>query len=492
MSFSYESLQGAQEENLLTMLVWNEQHAQTIAMMVPHELFNTTHYRKIAKAAVGYIERFGHPPQAHIRDLLESDLRRGEDAKYLVQAIDATERWAKDLHPDYVQDTCDVWVRRRRRMIALINATDRLQQGDEEGAERALWEDQTYRPRMDVGTWLHDKDLSFLPDVDQEELFSSGIQYLDRQGIRPSRGTMTLFIAPKKWGKSWWCCNVGKAAIMHGHSCLHISLENSVKLTKRRYLQSLFAMTKREAQQFRVPVFTRSDDGRGKFEGIDFHTINPLALARSNQMEILRRLQSLERRPHLLIKEFPTSSLSIPMLNAYLDFLQRTEHFKPDMLIVDSPDLMAMNSDNLRIETGNLFRRLRGIAVERDMALCCPTQGNRASDTAKIVTSRHLSEDWSKAGTADTVLTGSRTEAEKKRNLARIFVDAARDEEDSFIVLISQSYATGQFCMDSIYFSPFVAGKVDTVVTGEEQPQSEEAGEAAHGEEADGDTQRSA
>jgi len=47
------------------------------------------------------------------------------------------------------------------------------------------------------------------------------------------------------------------------------------------------------------------------------------------------------------------------------------------------------------------------------------------------------------------VLTYSQTPAEKSLNLARLFVEKARNEESKMQVLITQAYGVGQFCLDS-------------------------------------------
>jgi hypothetical protein len=73
-----------------------------------------------------------------------------------------------------------------------------------------------------------------------------------------------------------------------------------------------------------------------------------------------------------------------------------------------------------------------------------------------------VAEDWSKVATADTVLTYSRTAEEYNAGLARIFVERARGEADQFIVLVTQQYGIGQFCLDSTYMSKYVQDEVST------------------------------
>jgi predicted PP-loop superfamily ATPase len=159
--------------------------------------------------------------------------------------------------------------------------------------------------------------------------------------------------------------------------------------------------------------------------------------------------KDFKNRPPLMIKQFPTGSLSVAAYKAYLDGLERFHKFIPDVVILDYPDLFEMDSKNIRTETGRVYRELRGIAVARNHALVVASQGNRDSATSKLVTGEQASEDYSKIATADNVITYSQTMEEKALGLARLFVSQGRNDEDKFISLISQSYGTGQFCLNS-------------------------------------------
>lgn len=137
-------------------------------------------------------------------------------------------------------------------------------------------------------------------------------------------------------------------------------------------------------------------------------------------------------------------------LRAYLDNLERFDKITPDVILIDYPDLMAVDPKNLRIELGKLIEDIRGIGVERNAATIVVSQGNREAESAKLVTGDMAAEDISKIATADTVITYSQTPEEKRLNLARLFVEKARNEESKMQVLITQAYAIGQFCLDAV------------------------------------------
>jgi hypothetical protein len=279
-----------------------------------------------------------------------------------------------------------------------------------------------------------------------EDYFTSGIQVMDDYDIRPERKTISFLIGPKGIGKTWWLTNVGKGGIQHHHDVLHITLEVSQEIMAQRYLQSIFALTKREAKEVQLTTFKEIEGG------IDF-VVKKVARESviTSKKKLQRLLPSLKSWGRLHIKEFPPGILTLEQLHMYLDLLEKQDKFIPDMIIIDYPDLMYINPERLRIDTGAVYKNLRGLGVTRNAAVVAVSQGNRDSETAKVVRGYHAAEDWSKLGTADNVYTISRTKEEKLIGLARIFAEKGRNaERDQFMVLISQSYLTGQFCIDSV------------------------------------------
>lgn len=463
------ALQGALEENVLTLLVWSDQHASRLSMELAPELFSTRAYQRIAKHAVDYIQRYGRAPRAHIRDLLEESLRRADEGQLLSRTLDAMQALEAELQPEFVLEKLEYFIASRQMAMAVSDAADLLHAGNlEEARDRLYSLGLSTRAGWTVGTFLTDTSasLSFLNKRD-EDFFSSGVDLLDDRGVRPARKQLFLGMAAAKKGKSWWLVEIGKRAMLHRKTVLHISLENSEELTSQRYIQALFAMTSEKVATIRTAVFKK--DALGHCLDLEFDSRSPEMISSESRAKVARKLQAFKNRAPLLIKEFPTSTLTIGQLNSYLDMLERQHNFKPDLLIVDYPDLMAIDANSLRIDTGRLFRELRGIAVTRNLAIAAVTQGNRGSADARVVTQTHVAEDWSKIGTADVVVTYSQTAAEHELGLARIYVAAARGTRDKYIAMISQNYDTGQFCLDSVYMNRYIEQTVNRLTGGEEK-----------------------
>jgi len=254
-------------------------------------------------------------------------------------------------------------------------------------------------------------------------------------------------------GKSWYCIHVGKQALLQKQRVVHVSLEMSEEEVLGRYYQSFFGIATRDDQFVKT---TLELDDLGRLISFKSRRVRPrLDFGDPSIRKILRNKVKLwgARFGRLVIKAFPSGTLTVSQLKGYLDYLELTQKFIPTVLIVDYPDLFRIGTTDFRLALGRIFVELRGLAVERNLALVTPTQSGRSSIGAKRVSSTDVTEDISKVFTADTVLTYSQTDEEAKRGLARLTVEHARNAPKGTQVVISQSYATGAYVLSSAALS---------------------------------------
>ncbi len=447
-----ERLSGALQENVLILLVFDEHFCQLVRNTVTPALFESAIYRDIASHAIEFLDQFGTPIKEHLPDTLEHILNGSDKRKALsyTRVLDNLYSAKDEVNKDYVVSKLNAFVRQQTIKSAIVKAVEAVESGDVDLAEVEL------NKGLSSQIVSFERGILFSDPLQSLQFFETtaegiplGIPDLDSRDIIPRPGELMLMISPPKMGKSWFLVNTGKQALIHRKRVLHITLEMSEARTSMRYIQAFFAVSKREAK-VKVPIFGVDRDGtllRIDHEEIERPTLLDDGIRSKLSSRLSREFRS---KPPLIIKQFPTGTLTINMLNAYLDGLERFHKFVPDMLIIDYPDLMKLDSRDVRVSTGETFKDLRGIAVERNLACVAVTQGNRESSKAKTVDSSMVAEDFSKIATADNVLTFSRTPHEKNLGLARIYVSNGRNDEDKFVALITQNYPTGQFCLDSI------------------------------------------
>jgi DnaB-like helicase C terminal domain len=449
-----QRLSGSLQENVLTVLCFDDGHCKTIRAAVTHRTFESAVFREVAGAAIDYIDLYGEAIKDHLPDSLEH-LLKGDDARkassyerLLKNLFDARER----VNPEYVVTQLQKFVRLQKFKSALIDAVDMVEsKGDIDAAEVIMQEGMRSQiVTFDRGLALDNaEDVASVFDDPEEEGFDLGIDELDRRGIIPRRKEVYAFIAARGKGKSWWVTHCSKQALIQRWSVVIVSLEMSQKRYAVRFLQAFFSISRREAH-IRVARIMRDRDGN--LEEIVHEEIQRMAMTDADARDTLLRRAKREfrKRAPIRIKQFPSGELTMQGLEAYLDGLERHDKFTPDVICLDYPELMKIDSKNKRIDLGQIVVAFRGMCVRRNAAGIIVSQGNREAEEASTVTGGMIAEDISQLATADVLLTYSQTLAEYSLGLARIFVEKARNAPGKMMVLVTQAYEIGQFCMDSV------------------------------------------
>lgn len=447
-------LSTAIQEALVALLLLSNDYAAEVSLLVQPRDFDP-YYSEFADAASDYLKRYGKPAGEHALDLLDNLCDRlPKNADFYRRIYESIQENSDGLNPEYVVSQARSFVRYQQVKRGLSEAIDALDRGNEAGvaeAERVLSKAiGGSREAVDPGTFMADtsRSLDFL-DMLEQGSFMTGIKEFDDVNLGPARGRLHLFAGPLKTGKSWWLVNLAKHALMEGRRVVYITLELSEAEVSQRIVQSILGVPKRR-EPVNVARFTR--DELGRFTDFDVSRLDPkMSLSDPNARKLLvRKLAPLKRRPPLVVKQFPTGDLTGDELEAYLDMLEARFSLTADLVLVDHLTLMTTDPKNYRISIGGIAKRLRAIAIRRNLAMASAAQTNRSAKEARLVTAEHTGEDYSLPQHADVFITYNQTDAERALGLARLFVGAGRSERDRFTVLISQAYGLGQFALDSV------------------------------------------
>lgn len=457
-------LQVSLQENLLTLLTFDKKVCPLIINNTSVDLFDSSYYREIYTQAVNYYIEFKAPVGEHLPDCLEHILHGKDKRKSEVYEDIITNIYAiKDsINSEFVLTQLEKFVRQQQLKLGISQAVELINNGKIDEAENALEACRKKRLGLfNVGISIDDvsKITSGLAVI--ENFIHLGIPGLDDYGICPTPKEFYLLLSQPNYGKSWFLNHVGKHALIQRKKVLHITLEMSETRAGLRYMQTLFGIAKNKIRR-NNPTFSK--DEYGSLLGIDYETISKdvPTLKDDNIHEILNNRIERLKKPQFIIKEFPSGTLSMDGLKAYLDNLGNYNNFEPDVILLDYPDLMRIDKDNVRIETGRTYVDLRGLAAERNLAMVGVTQTNRVDRDIKLLTRDKLSEDISKINTVDNFVTFNQTREEYKRGLARLYVDKSRNDIKDITILIAQNYSIGQFCLNSIMLD----GGYDKVLTG--------------------------
>lgn len=442
------------QEDLITLLVHSDAHGKSISKIVASNFFEGD-FRVIVDRALVFWKQHNVAPKQHIADLLADILddpqdRRGQTyRRILVQMLEVKDQ----INVDFVLRSMNQFIRMQRAKEIILQSAEQLDARGINGltdVESLLHDFLRERSHsLDIGIKLNDIDkiLDYFENVHSE--FKTGIKEFDQANIVPVRGKVMLFLAPTGQGKTWFLIQLGKMAFVQRKKVCHISLEIESEEVAQRYYQALFGASKRDELN---KVSTLKFNHKGELDQIVGKTVDiPFNFSsQAIREELQTRVGHFGTRAgNIIIKRFPMRSLTVNQFEAYLESLEAVEKFLPDLVIVDYPGIMKTDEKNHRISMGRLFEDLRGVSQRRNFALAAAHQVGRTAVDAEMVKATHVSEDWSVIGTADFVITYSQTQAEHRYGLARLYVSKARSEQDKFGVLVSQSYKTGQFVLES-------------------------------------------
>ncbi len=435
--------------HILTLLVWDDDSAKFIRNVLQPEWLESSIHRKLVTAAYTYLDTYHTAPKAHDIDLLtELGDKEAQLGKIILDDLKANHE--AGVNVKYVRDNLEQFIRHKQLSTAGTEFLEYLTAGQLDEAETTITKVLKQRFSLfEPGLYLKDFGLTDLL-TPPEDMVMLGIPALDEVEQVPTRGAVYLIIGGAKKGKSWSLIHIARQAALQRKRVLYITLELSERQVVTRLGMSVAAATKRPQDAFKL-VSIQTDE-LGRFLALDLQQLEKPRPSLQNDKDFITNLiKSTRLGERILVKQFPNKRLTMNGLIAYLDSLETSANFIPDVLIVDQADnLKIAGQQPLRIELGEIYQELRGLAVERNMAVATVTQSNREGVKAGSTKDTHVAEDYSKIGTVDTVLTYSQTQSEKDLGVARLFLANGRNDADKFEILITQHYAMGQFVLDSV------------------------------------------
>jgi replicative DNA helicase len=211
------------------------------------------------------------------------------------------------------------------------------------------------------------------------------------------KGELGVVVAPAGIGKTWFLQSIGADAVKRGKSVVHYTLELNQAYVGLRY----------------DTIFT----------GIP--TAN-LKYSMSDVEKIISKLTG-----NLLIKYFPTRTASVQTLSAHLKNLELHDKM-PDVVLVDYADILRDTSGikDYRLQLGNIYEDLRGLAGEYDIPIWTASQANRSSLEEDVIEADKVAESYSKVMTADFIMSVSRKATDKIANTGRVHIMKNRFGQD--------------------------------------------------------------
>lgn len=441
------------QEALVCLLCYDGKSAGTVEATVPADSFDPV-FRELARSAIKFRNEYKQVPGEHTLDLVEECGNKEPDkAEFFERVFESLQSIRDGVNAEYVLKQAHTFARFQRLKVAMRDSLDELGKDDEQGLQeaeavlaRAL--KPTADNTIDLGVDVFRDPLRTIQFLEQpDEPFEVGIDYADKLGLGPRRKQLHLLMGLSGRGKSWWLIHLAKTAVQFHRRVLYVSLELGERSITQRLLMSLFGFTKtpRSVDTLRL----RKKGGRLRSFVTETLEERPALFAEGSATMLRRVLDRNHYRGRLLVRSF--ASLSMQQLIAHLDLLEYREHFVPDLLLVDYPDLMTWRGNYKEPYQGSMevYRELRALAVERNIAVAAVTQSNRAGVGKALLDESNMGGDIGKYQLSDVCITYNQTDAERAMGLARLYWAKGRDDADKFTILVTQQYGMGQFVLDS-------------------------------------------
>lgn len=162
----------------------------------------------------------------------------------------------------------------------------------------------------------------------------------------------------------------------------------------------------------------------------------------SNYMDCLPTIKSkLIANNILRIKFFPTKSIGVEGVRAYLNYLGTTADFHPKVIVIDYGDRLALRgTDDPYLGMGRVYDDLIQLGNDKEAVVATVSQFGRGQYRQNEPDIDAVSDSWLKFANADLAIVMRQTKEERLAGLVRLYVAGARRGSDCYEVYCAIDY----------------------------------------------------
>ena len=390
---------------LFREILTNEDFVGRLVGIVDFRWFRTPYVRTMAEVAVAYFKKYGGLVS---RDLMESVLQRRNETQ-LIEAnkVDLNSAMfdfnkAKDLDLGSMDEATKIekiqrYVKQEAMRNALLDsATDLEKRNTDSIIEDTLKKFESIQKilfeKVDLGSELSATEVEETMDEHMEFLtnpsarISTGWECLDNAthgGFYKDGKSIFVFMAQAGLGKSNMLANLGYNFLKQNLKVVVVSMEMSQNVYLRRF-DSLISK-------------------------IDIDDLGLVVMA-PQLRERMKKFFKVDYPGAMLnVKEFAPNTQSAKTIGAYLEKLQESKSWKPDVLIVDYLNLLRPNggsrrSDSNMYEDGKVVsEELRQLSYDFGIPIITAVQCNSSGFNTADIGMENIAESRGIAHTADFI-----------------------------------------------------------------------------------------
>jgi len=494
-----KSLETTIENQIVTAVIVSTAFISKIEPVINLDFFINPYAKTICKWCLQYFEKYGKAPGMSIKPIFDVEKHNLDKAEAeiigtLLSKLSEDYVEGQGVNEEYIYDNALKLFEERDLTLRLEQATRLKDVGKINEAKDLMI--QPSKVELAVTNWFQLSDPEVMRsvfDMEKRELISfpgilgKAIGPLEREWLVGLLGNF-------KRGKSVYMMEFVMRALLKHLKAAVISLEMSKVSTSERYYKRVSGLGDEDAYLY--PVFDCQKNQLGSCErprensvrirnnkrdkiSRDIFVSNyiPCTLCRGKNTdyepevwyerlevpkftlkEVKKKWRGFEMMygDNLQIKCYPRFSASVDDIRRDLDFLERSQDFIPDLIIVDyadilKPDKGTRKEDHKAIDS--IWKSLAGLVAERRCLGVTGSQGNRPSLKKEQHEEEDLAEWIGKLGHVDVFLALNQTPDEKRKGVIRFNMLAHRhkkfvSDED---VIVLQHLDTMQMILDSEY-----------------------------------------
>jgi len=378
------------EETIIVYLLFSDKYFSKIIPFIQPQIFLNENLKEFVKVYIKYSNREKRLKLADVIEKIKNDISLNEAQKKRIKEalkiikeklkeVKELKELGQELSIDELVDETEKYFKTRLIENAILEAAQNLQEGKSINLKR-IEEALGFAFNTDLGVVYSDIEKRLQYYSDDEKFYPTNIVNLDKLlGGGFVKKSLYVFTGKTNIGKSLLLCAIATLLLKQGFNVLYLSGELTEKMILERIDSNVCNISIREL--------------------------------RTKTKDELRKIFENSKVPgELIIKDFPTGSVSTAQIKSYINDLKLKLNFKPDFIIVDyitlflSGRLPKSASRDMYNYYKSVAEEFRAIASELDSCVITATQLNREGAKLKKVTSldtTFISESFGVAFTAD-------------------------------------------------------------------------------------------
>ena len=396
---------------IITCLLKNKNFLQQVQDILDVSYFENESNQFLVSTINEYFIKYKTQPTAEVMKVKISEISDEVLKKSVVSIIKDAYKYLQSEDLEFVMEQTLDFCKNKVLKNAIMESVELLQSGKYDAIKTKIDKAMTAGAERNVG---HEYVESVEDRYNQatRHILPTGWDVIDNLmdgGL--GKGELGVVVAPAGIGKSFLLINLGANVIKKGKNVLHYTLELNEAYVGLRYDSVITGIANQELKY-------NIDSVKDTVEKIT---------------------------GNLIIKYYPTKTAAISTIASHIE-RYRILGKEPDMIIVDYADLLRGSGGNkeYRLELGNIYEELRGLAGTMDVPVWTASQANRSALEEDVIDASKVAEAYSKVMTADFVMSLSRKVNDKISGTGRWHIIKNRFGPDGMTLPCKMDTSNGQ------------------------------------------------